>query len=42
MLTDLADDLETTDVELSERLWQGTATLLYHHRDEMRPAGDGH
>jgi hypothetical protein len=40
-LSDLADDLDTTDVELSERLREGTATLLRHHRDEVRPSRDG-
>jgi predicted DNA binding protein len=41
-LSDLADDLDMTAAELSERLRQGTATVLRHHRDETRPAGGDH
>jgi predicted DNA binding protein len=34
-LNDLADRLDTTDVELSKLLRRGTATLLRQHYDEL-------
>lgn len=40
-LTELADELDTTDVELSAQLRQATATLVQHHRHELRPSRDG-
>jgi hypothetical protein len=39
-LTELADDLDTTGVELSERLRTGTEALLQHHRGESRASAE--
>jgi hypothetical protein len=34
-LSDLADEFDMTDVEVSEQLRQGTKTLLRDYRDKM-------
>jgi predicted DNA binding protein len=34
-LTELADELDTTDVELSKRLRQGISTVIGRYRDQV-------